>query len=175
MAAADVIVDNHIRDSAEKKRLPQLSKLHSVVVEKVLYGFDVLHSAIHLTASTLALRVPDAPINVTNLSVLPLGGMDNKLGSLEFLEENTVAATTLFSQMPTRILGKKAAKAKVSLPELDLCIMNPPFTRSVGGNLLFGNLPIAERKEMQRRLSKLVSHQTLPASIPSTKKPRSRV
>ena len=165
MAAADVIVDNHIRDSGKKERAPQLSKLHSLVVEKVLYGFDVLHSAIHLTASTLALRVPDAPINVTNLSVLPLGGMDNKLGTLEFLEGNTVAATTLFSQMPTRILGKKAAKAKVSLPELDLCIMNPPFTRSVGGNLLFGNLPIAERTEMQRRLSKLVNHQTLSASI----------
>ena len=27
------------------------------------------------------------------------------------------------------------------LPELDLAIMNPPFTRSVGGNLLFGSLP----------------------------------
>ena len=34
------------------------------------------------------------------------------------------------------------------LPDLDLAIMNPPFTRSVGGNLLFGSLPQAERNRL---------------------------
>ena len=34
-----------------------------------------------------------------------------------------------------------AEGAKATLPQLDLAIMNPPFTRSVGGNLLFGSLP----------------------------------
>ena len=31
--------------------------------------------------------------------------------------------------------------------------MNPPFTRSVGGNLLFGSLPTAERRRLQSELS----------------------
>ena len=32
--------------------------------------------------------------------------------------------------------------------------MNPPFTRSVGGNLLFGSLPAAERRKLQAELSR---------------------
>ena len=41
-----------------------------------------------------------------------------------------------------------------TLPDLDLAIMNPPFTRSVGGNLLFGSLPTAERRRLQAELSR---------------------
>ena len=40
------------------------------------------------------------------------------------------------------------------LPDLDLAIMNPPFTRSVGGNLLFGSLPPADRRKLQDELSR---------------------
>ena len=40
------------------------------------------------------------------------------------------------------------------VPKLDLCVMNPPFVRSTGGNLLFGSLP-NERKTLQAALSKL--------------------
>ena len=40
------------------------------------------------------------------------------------------------------------------LPDLDLAIMNPPFTRSVGGNLLFGSLPTDERRKLQDELSR---------------------
>ena len=32
--------------------------------------------------------------------------------------------------------------------------MNPPFTRSVGGNLLFGSLPATERRKLQNELSR---------------------
>jgi hypothetical protein len=48
------------------------------------------------------------------------------------------------------------------LPELDLCVMNPPFVRSVGGNLLFGSLP-DERGALQTELKKRVKN--LPANI----------
>ena len=41
-----------------------------------------------------------------------------------------------------------------TLPDLDLAIMNPPFTRSVGGNLLFGSLPAADRRKLQDELSR---------------------
>ena len=41
-----------------------------------------------------------------------------------------------------------------TLPDLDLAIMNPPFTRSVGGNLLFGSLPAPERRKLQNELSR---------------------
>jgi hypothetical protein len=44
----------------------------------------------------------------------------------------------------------------VELPDFDIIIMNPPFTRSVGGNLLFGALPREERRELQRRLQQIL-------------------
>ena len=51
--------------------------------------------------------------------------------------------------------SRGAAEGVVArLPELDLAIMNPPFTRSVGGNLLFGSLPATERRRLQDELSR---------------------
>ena len=52
--------------------------------------------------------------------------------------------------------GSRGAEEGVTatLPELDLAIMNPPFTRSVGGNLLFGSLPATERRKLQNELSR---------------------
>ena len=64
--------------------------------------------------------------------------------------------------------GSRGAKegVLVTLPNLDLAIMNPPFTRSVGGNLLFGSLPAAERRKLQNELSRRLNprHQQRQAS-----------
>jgi len=166
MAAADVIVDNHIRESVKGDKKPQINKLHRIIVEKILYGYDVLQSAVHLTASTLALRVPDVPINVTNLSTLPMGAEHGELGSLEFLESPTVGAASLYAQKPERVMGtKEASRQWVTLPQLDLCIMNPPFTSSRKANLLFGSIPGKDRQRMQKRLKRLVREYKVPASI----------
>ena len=166
MAAADVVVDNHIADSVKRKNRPRFESLQRVLMEDVIWGLDVLMSALHLTASTLMLRSSEVAIENTRLHCLPLGGRDNKLGSLEFSEHGTIQSSTLFSQTATQVFGKEARKHYViSLPQLDLCAMNPPFTRSVGGNLLFGNLPEEDRKAMQQELKRIVNRQNLPASI----------
>jgi hypothetical protein len=43
--------------------------------------------------------------------------------------------------------------------------MNPPFTRSVGGNLLFGSYPENQRKEMQKKLKKIMAKDKVKANI----------
>jgi hypothetical protein len=53
----------------------------------------------------------------------------------------------------TGVTASYSAKAKV--PKLNLCVMNPPFVRSVGGNLLFGSLP-DERGALQKELKSRV-------------------
>jgi len=166
MAAADVVVDNHVRACVAGGTQPRLNEVHHVMVEDILHGYDVLLSAVHLTASTLALRVPDTPINVTHLYALALGGPKQALGTLEFLDKD-YANGTLFSEPEhEQIVGKKQpAKIRASIPPLDLCAMNPPFTRSVGGNLLFGNLPEGERGKMQAKLKSLVKKGKVPASV----------
>jgi hypothetical protein len=163
MAAADVAVDNHVRASVDSGKSPNLDGLHHTVVENMIYGYDVLPSAVHLTASTLALRVPDSPINVTHLHRMPLGGEHSALGTLEFLERES-SLGMIFSQ-PEQITGKKTVSGLIDIPQLDLCTMNPPFTSSRHGNLLFGNLPDEDRKHMQRRLRRIISSHDIPASV----------
>jgi len=168
MAAADAIVDDHIRARAAEGQPPSANELHDLLVSEVLYGFDVLDSAVHLTASTLALRNPEVPINVTHLRSLELGGPTRQLGSLEFLESPEMRMTSLFTQ-PERVVGRAEDRPSEPrterIPDIDLCVMNPPFTRSVGGNLLFGQFPAEERKRMQQRLKSLVRRQNLSANI----------
>lgn len=171
MAAADTLVDNHVGASANKGASVDLMALHQEMVETVLYGYDVLPSAIHLTASTLALRSPDVPFKKMNLFSLPLGGVDHSLGSIELLSGNLIqvpldlAGALADRQAPQQVTGRAAEAAYTSLPELDLCVMNPPFVRSVGGNLLFGSLPEPDRQKMQTKLKRLVKNADVQANI----------
>ena len=168
MASSDVLLDNYIRACVIKGAKPDLAGFHQTIVESTLHGYDVLNSAVHLTASTLALRVPDRPINVTHLWRMPLGGSKRALGTLEFFGREATEAT-LFSEpeeMAEQVVGKKGHPDRpATIPQLDLCVMNPPFTRSVGGNLLFGNLPKNEREKMQTRLKGIVAKKKVEASI----------
>ncbi len=168
VAAADAVADNYVRACVNQRTAPDVESLQPALVGGALLGFDVVPSALHLTASTLTLRIPQIPVNVTNLFSLPLGGPEHRLGSLEFLETSVIPRTPLLfgaAPAPERVVGRVAASPFGRLPQLQLCVMNPPFTRSVGGNLLFGSVPHAERREMQRRLRRIVKRRKLSASI----------
>ncbi|MBI2918400.1 MAG: hypothetical protein HYY01_10455 [Chloroflexi bacterium] len=160
MAAADAMTDNYTSSCAARHRPPRLDLLSRTLMEDALNGYDVLPSALHLTASTLALRVPDVTFTRMRLWNLPLGGRHHRLGSIEFLTSMEVPITA-------DLFGGRAAADEITpkgdvkqhyapIRDLDLCVMNPPFTRSVGGNLLFGSLPEAERRAMQKELAKLL-------------------
>ncbi len=165
MAAADAVADNYVRACAKPDVdvQPDVTALHRLLIERMIWGYDVQQSAVHLTASTLNLRVPGAPVTETHLYQVHLGGHGEALGSLEFLQGE--AKVTLYSQ-PQQVTGRGALPtAVVRIDPLDLCVMNPPFTRSVGGNLLFGNLSDEERKRLQKKLRRIVRSQKVPASI----------
>ena len=169
MAAADAMTDNYIRSTVQNGAQLELDSLQDVLVHDVIHGFDVLHTALHLTASTLALRVPDVPINVTHLFRVPYGDNQGQLGSLEFFQSAAIGGNSLFAAEADYLTGRgtqttKGATAPL-VPSLDLCIMNPPFTSSRQSNLLFGSLPDKERANLQKRLKKLVKDLNLPASI----------
>ncbi len=167
MATQQAITDNFIQakvDVGSKVSTEDLRDLHRVLIQDVLHGYDVLASAIHLTASTIAILAPEIAFDKMNLYTLPLEGSHPDrvfLGSIDFATgrnlhvqvdmmkpEKAGAATT----------GRGNVESSAPLPEskLDLCVMNPPFTRSVGGNLLFGSLPAKERKLMQSKLADLL-------------------
>ena len=144
------------------------ASLHKAMVEQALHGYDVQLSAVHFAATSLAMLNPDIQFDRMNLYVMPLGseGANVSLGSLDFLGESEAAVqfalstegTGVGTSEATRVSGGGSRGAEegvtATLPDLDLAIMNPPFTRSVGGNLLFGSLPLAERRKLQAELSR---------------------
>jgi tRNA1(Val) A37 N6-methylase TrmN6 len=169
MAAADTLTDNYVGAAVRAGQSPNFIDIHKVLAEKIIYGYDVLPSAAHLTASTLALRAPEISFEGMNLWSLMMGGALNSLGSIDFLWEKRVPVMRdMFGAMrkAKQVTGKGEQKfPHAQLPELDLCTMNPPFTRSVGGNLLFGSLPDSERSKAQTKLKKMVRRYDLPANI----------
>ena len=148
-----------------------VAALHKAMVEQALHGYDVQLSAVHFAATSLAMLNPDIQFDRMNLYVMPLGadGDDVSLGSLDFLGESQAAVQFSLSPADTGAGGRTMREAGrvygggphgaqqeelATLPDLDLAIMNPPFTRSVGGNLLFGSLPAADRRKLQNELSR---------------------
>jgi hypothetical protein len=163
MAAAQAISDLYIRERAARGRslgTKDLSTLYKALMENMLYGYDVLPSAVHLTASTLALLAPEIAFRRMNLFVMPLG-MDKglpRLGSLDFLTGSEIKTQMSldYSQLETVRHGAgQSYVTNATVPKLDLIAMNPPFVRSVGGNLLFGSLP-DERGQLQTELKRIV-------------------
>lgn len=172
-AALQSIVDNYVRDCASKQITPDLKVLHKGLVEECLWGFDVIPFAIHLAASALAVHEPEVRFGRMRLYTLPLRGYPEnaiRLGSLDFISGRRLEVQSDLQGAvsgPGRITGEGEVSELVELPDLDLCVMNPPFTRSVGGNLLFGNAPEPERRLMQQLLGRLVAsrHINIQANI----------
>ena len=167
-AALQTIVENHVRARAEKGQLPDLKGIHKLLVENVLWGLDVVPFAIHLAGSALALNEPDVEFGAMNLYTLPIGGRQTRLGSLDLLTGERISVQAdLFGAVaaPARVSGKGEIKERIALPQPELCVMNPPFTRSVGGNFLFGHAPPKERARMQAALREIVADEGIPANI----------
>ncbi len=110
--------------------------LHKSMMEEVLYGCDVMPSAIHITGSTLSGVEPGVRFSDSRLYTLAYGRQadgDVKIGSLELLQ--TSAAPSLFNTsdpaLRTGSVGEEtAAQVIAEIPDegFDLVIMNPPFT-----------------------------------------------
>ncbi len=110
--------------------------LHRAMMEDVLYGCDVMPSAIHITGSTLSGVEPAAAFGSSRLYTMPYGRqLDGtvKIGSLELLQRSDVQ--TLFNTsdpaLRTGSAGEEtSAQITVDIPDVsfELTIMNPPFT-----------------------------------------------
>ena len=111
-------------------------KLHKVMMEEVLYGCDVMPSAIHITGSTLSGVEPAVGFTNSRLYTMPYGRQQDggvMIGSPELLQSSNVM--TLFNTsdpaLRTGSAGEEtAAQVSTEIPDLgyDLVIMNPPFT-----------------------------------------------
>ena len=142
-------------------------------MEEVLYGCDVMPSAIHITGSTLAGIQPDVMYGRSRLYTMPYGRQEDgtvKIGSLELLQSSNVM--TLFNTsdpaLQTGSVGEEtAAQINVEIADgtFDLVIMNPPFTRNttregatadaVAAAFAAFDATEADQREMAKRMGQL--------------------
>ena len=129
--------------------------LHRALVENVLCGLDVNRTAVQLAACNLTLGAPTVDYRRMNLLTLKHGPQPDgsvRAGSLDILE-TTDREDSLYSLIrPLRTMAglaaqhvDRAADAEFPLKDLDLVLMNPPFTNNRQRNRQFG-------KETLRRM-----------------------
>ena len=112
--------------------------LHQVMMEEVLYGCDVMPSAIHITGATLSGVHPNVRFDGSRLYTLPYGRQRDgsvAIGSLELLRSSAVMTliNTTDPALRTGSSGEEtASQIVVDVPDegFDVVIMNPPFTRA---------------------------------------------
>ena len=114
------------------------AKLHPAMMEDVLYGCDVMPSAIHITGSTLSGAQPAIGFNKSRIYNLAYGRQEGggvRIGSLELLQSSSTMTLFNTSDPAMRtgsVGGETASQILADVPDdgFDLVIMNPPFTRA---------------------------------------------
>ena len=147
--------------------------LHQLMMEDVLYGCDVMPSAIHITSSTLSGVQPNVGYAQSRLYNMPYGRQSDgtvTIGSLELLQSSSVM--TLFNTsdpaMRTGSTGEEAAAhVFVDIPDegFDIVIMNPPFTRNTTHESAYSDASMAAfaafntteltQRDMSKRMTQL--------------------
>lgn len=125
MAAAERIRD--LRNAAGRGEPDEEEALGLMLVEDVLWGYDVNLTATHMAASTLGMLSPTTRFSRMNIHRALLGVFDDEpyLGSLDFL-----AGQARLAAWPTATQQVDSQEGATELPPpMDLIIMNPPFTR----------------------------------------------
>jgi type I restriction-modification system DNA methylase subunit len=132
-----------------------LKEFHKLMLERQIWGIDALSYAVQIASTNLALQDPTTPVRSMNMFAVPLGLREDgaTLGSLEFVVTRGLQSIAMYlSQTPPWFLEEAEAASITGgeiptiLPEFDVIIMNPPFTRATGrrgkkGGGLFGFIP----------------------------------
>ena len=118
--------------------------LHAKMMQHGLVGIDIVHSAVHLTATMLAGAHPDTTFDGDCLLKMPYGGDDAEhpqVGSLELLSDadqpQLIGAARAAINAQAMAMGGTRGRTedvrqivqRVRHHRFDLVIMNPPFTR----------------------------------------------
>jgi hypothetical protein len=161
VSAMTMIQQNYLTARAEKREPINLPALSKHLIEDGTFGYDILAYALQVAAATLLLSAPGVVLDRTNFVQMPFGGPNGALGSLDFLAGRAEIPGTLFDAvgiqqgLDTGNGAGEGPATMVALPQVDLVIMNPPFTRSQHGSRMFGSLPANELKRAREKLSRL--------------------
>ena len=142
-----------------------LDDYHRTMIEAGLCGVDVAPIAVHLTAAGIVSLRPEVDYNPTNIGLARIGATDGGnggvfTGSVELLGEHE---TRLFTdnydtQRGTEIEnGQGISVLAAEDGSFDAVLMNPPYSRTRGGQKLFdlSGISCSDRLAAQKRVWRL--------------------
>ena len=152
MAAAERIRD--LRNAAGRGDPEDEEALGLMLVEDVLWGYDVNLTATHMAASTLGMLSPTTRFSRMNIHRALLGVFDGApyLGSLDFLSGQ--ARLAAWPSVTQQVESEEGASELP--PPMDLVIMNPPFTRD---SLRHDQFSRADEQAIKRREKEILEGQ----------------
>ena len=133
----------------------QLSRIHKNLVENSIYGLDINQCGIQLAASNLTLGAPTVDYQKMNLFTMKHGPQSDKTvraGSLDILTYASKGSLRSLVQPTGSQTGQgfsQVDNADVDFPHqnIDLVIMNPPFTNNVKRSSKYSE---QDKKRMQQ-------------------------
>ena len=152
MAAAERIRD--LRNAVGRTDPDDEEALGLLLVEDVLWGYDVNLTATHMAASTLGMLSPTTRFHRMNIHRTLLGVFNGipYLGSLDFLSgQARLAAWPSATQQVESQQGTAEPP-----PPMDLVIMNPPFTRD---SLRHDQFSSSDEQAIKRREKEILEGQ----------------
>lgn len=148
----------------------ELQAFGKSMIEDGIRGYDVLAYALQVCASTLLLAAGGSVVSRTGLHRMPFGGTMGRLGSLELIAGSTEAqlwGDEAGGDITVEDEVQHEHAVQIGLPEgeIDFVIMNPPFTRSVGGSQLMGSLDGPAFSKARSRLKDLIRRPDVAATL----------
>ena len=148
--------EQHAKENAD------IGQTHCKGMESGLIGVDISPIAAHLATSSLAVIGCGEPYGETRIGWVDVGGSSGKTGAVEYLGTNVIY--DMFSNVEAgRLSGVKertsAKEHSISVEniKIDWILMNPPYSRTRGGQSVFDlkGLTEEERKKCQKQWSRL--------------------
>ena len=165
-AACSQISDNVMRahfhgslTSGAKTAKNPLEAAHRTMLEKTVWGYDVLETAVHLTATTIGLMAPEVDFGKSHIYRAALGKAESGdrvyTGSFQLLESERVWGKLFDSDAPVEHVETGNGDRAEPLPPLDLCIMNPPFVVGRKNALSYSFLPKKDADAVRGKMNQL--------------------
>ena len=144
--------------------IDEVGKVHIDAMQGGLIGTDVSPIAAHLTNSGLTLSGGALPYSHTQIGWVEAGrpvsvGNGLSTGSLEFLTSATISNALMGEDTSGEMSGIDTGRAiTVGDASIDYIVMNPPYSRTRGGQSAFdiAGMDETQRQECQARWGQLI-------------------
>ena len=155
LMAAMQVLKSRVQETREIGE-DHLAELHKSLVENAIHGLDINRHAVQLAACNLTLGAPTVDYERINLFTLKHGPQPDgsvRAGSLEILgaADSADSLLSLVRPLATRrgLGADQVSEADLGIPtrDLDLVIMNPPFTNKTK---LYQQYTLNQKRQMHQ-------------------------